>query len=60
MLLLRDVDGLVLYDVQQGRELATVSCPKVKQVLWNADLSAVCLLGKHQLTIANRRLEVRD
>lgn len=60
MLLLRDVDGLVLYDVQQGRELATVSCPKVKQVLWNADLSAVCLLSKHQLTIANRRLEVRE
>ncbi|KAJ6225704.1 hypothetical protein RDWZM_004249 [Blomia tropicalis] len=58
MILLRDVDGLVLYDVQQGRELATVNCAKVKFVVWNNDMSYVCLLSKHQLTICNRRLEI--
>lgn len=58
MLLLRDVDGLVLYDVQQGRELVSVSSPKVKFVIWNNDMSNACLLSKHQLTICNRRLEI--
>lgn len=58
MILLRDVDGLVLYDVQQGRELMTINCPKVKFVIWNGDMSHVCLLSKHLLTICNRRLEV--
>ncbi|XP_027194065.1 coatomer subunit alpha [Dermatophagoides pteronyssinus] len=58
MILLRDVDGLVLYDVQQGRELVNVTCPKVKFVIWNNDMSNVCLLSKHQLTICNRRLEI--
>ncbi len=58
MLLLRDADGLALYDVQQGRELASVAVPKVKAAVWNADLTSVCLLSKHQLTVCNRRLEV--
>lgn len=58
MILLRDIDGLVLFDVQQGRELATVNCPKVKFVIWNSDMSYVCFLSKHQLTICNRRLEI--
>lgn len=58
MLLLREVDGLVLYDIQQGRELTSVTCPKVKFVVWTNDMSHVCLLSKHQLTICNRRLEV--
>ncbi|UXI18026.1 Exocyst complex component 8 [Sarcoptes scabiei] len=58
MLLLRGVDGLILFDVQQGREVAQVSCPKVKFVIWNNDMSCVCLMSKHQLNICNRRLEI--
>lgn len=58
MLLLRDLDGLVLYDIQQDRDLATVSVPKVKFVVWNSDMTHACLLSKNQLTIVNRRLEI--
>lgn len=32
--------------------------PKCRHVVWSADMSHVALLGKHVLTIANRRLEV--
>ena len=31
---------------------------KCRHVVWSADMSHVALLGKHVLTIANRRLEV--
>ncbi|KAI1280548.1 Coatomer subunit alpha [Halotydeus destructor] len=58
MLLLRELDGLVLFDVQQGRSLATVKAPKVKFVIWTFDMSHVALLSKHQITVCNRRLEI--
>lgn len=46
-LLLRDADGVTLFDVQQKRSLATVKIAKVKYVVWSADTSHVALLAKH-------------
>ncbi|RWS28728.1 coatomer subunit alpha-like protein [Leptotrombidium deliense] len=57
MLLLRDIDGVILYDVQQGRSLATVKTAKVKYVVWNNEMTHVALLSKHQIVICNRRMD---
>jgi len=61
-LLLRDADGITLFDVQQKRSLATLkvtggAAAKVKYVIWSADMNHVALLAKHTLTICNRKLE---
>uniref|UniRef100_A0A669E511 Coatomer subunit alpha n=1 Tax=Oreochromis niloticus TaxID=8128 RepID=A0A669E511_ORENI len=56
-LLLRDTDGVTLFDVQQKRSLATVKISKVKYVVWSADTSHVALLAKHAIMICNRKLE---
>uniref|UniRef100_A0AAX7VIS8 Coatomer subunit alpha n=1 Tax=Astatotilapia calliptera TaxID=8154 RepID=A0AAX7VIS8_ASTCA len=56
-LLLRDADGVTLFDVQQKRSLATVKISKVKYVVWSADTSHVALLAKHAIMICNRKLE---
>ena len=61
-LLLRDADGITLFDVQQKRSLATLkvtggAASKVKYVIWSADMNHVALLAKHTLTICNRKLE---
>lgn len=58
MLLLRDSDGMVLFDVQQSRAMATVKAPKVKYVVWSADMSHVALLSKHTITVCNRRMDI--
>ncbi|RWS09241.1 coatomer subunit alpha-like protein [Dinothrombium tinctorium] len=57
MLLLRDVDGISLFDVQQGKVLARVRTPKIRHVVWNSDMSNVALLSKHQINICNRRMD---
>ncbi|KFD58197.1 hypothetical protein M514_00960 [Trichuris suis] len=56
LLLLRQPDGLTLFDVQQKHELASVKCSKVKYVVWSADMSVAALLSKHCLMIVNKRL----
>uniref|UniRef100_A0A8C7Z830 Coatomer subunit alpha n=1 Tax=Oryzias sinensis TaxID=183150 RepID=A0A8C7Z830_9TELE len=56
-LLLRDAEGVTLFDVQQKRSLATVKIAKVKYVVWSADTSHVALLAKHAIMICNRKLE---
>ncbi|KAM9719470.1 coatomer subunit alpha [Menidia menidia] len=56
-LLLRDADGITLFDVQQKRSLATVKIAKVKYVVWSSDTSHVALLAKHAIMICNRKLE---
>lgn len=50
-LLLRDADGVTLFDVQQKRSLATVKVAKVKYVVWSADTSHVALLAKHGASV---------
>ncbi|XP_069693952.1 coatomer subunit alpha-like isoform X2 [Periplaneta americana] len=57
MLLLRDSDGVTLFDVQQKRTLAQVKIAKCRYVVWSADMSHVALLAKHTVNICNRRLE---
>ncbi|XP_048728495.1 coatomer subunit alpha-like [Ostrea edulis] len=56
-LLLRDADGVTLFDVQQKRSMATVKISKVKFVVWSSDMSHVALISKHVITICNRKLE---
>ncbi|XP_014673558.1 PREDICTED: coatomer subunit alpha-like [Priapulus caudatus] len=56
-LLLRDADSITLFDVQQKRALASVKMPKVRYVIWSQDMTHVSLLGKHLITICNRRME---
>ncbi|XP_023224658.1 coatomer subunit alpha-like [Centruroides sculpturatus] len=58
MLLLRDTDGMILFDVQQNRPLASVKANKVKYVIWSADMSHVAFLSKHTITICNRRMDI--
>ncbi|GAB6033480.1 hypothetical protein CHUAL_013365 [Chamberlinius hualienensis] len=57
MLLLRDTEGISLFDVQQKRTLASVKIAKVKYVIWSADMSHMALLSKHIICICNRKLE---
>lgn len=47
---------VVLFDVQQRTVLGELSVPFVKYVVWSADMSAVALLSKHAIVIANKRL----
>lgn len=47
---------MVLFDVQQRTVLGELSTPYVKYVVWSADMSAVALLSKHAIIIANKRL----
>ena len=52
----RPVPQVVLFDVQQRTVLGELSVPFVKYVVWSADMSAVALLSKHAIIIANKRL----
>ena len=42
--------------MQQRTVLGELSVPFVKYVVWSADMSAVALLSKHAIIIANKRL----
>ncbi|XP_074099177.1 coatomer subunit alpha [Cotesia typhae] len=57
MLLLRDSDQVILFDVQQKRQLAEVRISKCRYVVWSNDMSHVALLSKHTVNICNRKLE---
>uniref|UniRef100_H2YWH8 Uncharacterized protein n=1 Tax=Ciona savignyi TaxID=51511 RepID=H2YWH8_CIOSA len=56
-LLMRNSDGISLYDVQQKRDLASVKITKVKYVVWSNDMTHVALLAKHNIAICNRKLQ---
>lgn len=56
-LLLKDSDGINMFDVQQKRTLATMKITKVRYVVWSSDMSHVALLAKHTIAICNRKLE---
>lgn len=55
-LLCRADDKVILFDVQQRVTLAELATPAVKYVAWNADMSAVALLSKHAIVIADKKL----
>lgn len=58
MLLLRDSETITLFDVQQKRTLAQTKISKCRYVVWSPDMTHVCLLAKHNVTICNRKLEL--
>lgn len=55
-LLLADDDGVTLIDAQQKRTLASLNVGKVRYAVWSNDMSHVALLGKHIITICDRKL----
>ena len=57
IILLRDSDQVILFDIQQKKVLADVKVSKCRYVVWSSDMSYVALLSKHSLTICNRKLE---
>lgn len=57
MLLLRDSDGVSLFDVQQKRVLGTARIAKCRYVVWSGNMTTVALLSKHTILICNRKLE---
>lgn len=57
VLLLRDADGITMYDVQQKRNIAQAKITKVKYVVWSRDNNSVALLAKNQIMICNKKLE---
>ncbi|XP_017770594.1 PREDICTED: coatomer subunit alpha [Nicrophorus vespilloides] len=57
MLLLRDMEQVTLFDVQQRRTIAQLKVMRCRYVVWSADMAYVALLSKHYVTICNRKLE---
>lgn len=49
--------NVVLYDIQQKKQLAELSVTGVKYVSWSNDGMYAALLSKHNVTIVNKQLE---
>ncbi|CAI2316133.1 unnamed protein product [Caenorhabditis sp. 36 PRJEB53466] len=58
MILLRNDDGLQMFDVQQKVVTASVKVAKVRYVIWSKTMDFAALLSKHTLTLVNRKLEI--
>ncbi|KAI9676860.1 MAG: hypothetical protein M1817_006699 [Caeruleum heppii] len=56
-LLLITLTGVVLYDIQQKKNVAEISVSGVKYVVWSNDGLYAALLSKHNVTIVNKSLE---
>jgi coatomer protein complex subunit alpha (xenin) len=56
-LLLRSEERISLFDIQQRKAIAEVSCPVIKYVVWSPDGSHVALISKHAIAICTRKLE---
>lgn len=48
---------VVLYDIQQKKQLAELAVAGVKYVIWSGDMNYAALLSKHNVTIVNKNLE---
>jgi coatomer subunit alpha len=57
-LLLISPTAVVLYDIQQKKQLAEISVNGVKYVSWSNDGLYAALLSKHNVTIATKNLEL--
>ncbi|CAD5111121.1 DgyrCDS461 [Dimorphilus gyrociliatus] len=57
-LLLKSGENAILFDVQQKRQLGQVKSPKLRYVVWSADMSHVALLGKYTVTLCSKRLDL--
>lgn len=49
--------NIVLYDIQQKKQLAELAVSGVKYVTWSNDGMYAALLSKHNVTIVNKQLE---
>ncbi|XP_075243514.1 coatomer subunit alpha-like isoform X2 [Convolutriloba macropyga] len=58
MLLLKEMDQVTLYDVQQRRPLAAVKMAKVKYAIWSTDMTYLALFSKSMITIVNKKMEI--
>ena len=56
-LLLISPSNVVLYDIQQKKQLAELAVTGVKYVSWSNDGLSCALLSKHNVTIVNKNLE---
>ncbi|MCJ1310062.1 hypothetical protein MMC25_003723 [Agyrium rufum] len=56
-LLLITPTQVVLYDIQQKKQLAELNVAGVKYVVWSGDGAYAALLSKHNVTIVNKSLE---
>ncbi|KAJ3382907.1 hypothetical protein HDU92_004501, partial [Lobulomyces angularis] len=57
-ILLTTTNSVILYDTELRTNVSEISVQAaVRQVIWAADMSMVALLSKHQIVIANRKLE---
>ena len=57
LLLMMTPTIVVLYDIQQKKQLAELSVPGVKYIVWSNDGNHAALLSKHNVTIVNQKLE---
>lgn len=48
---------VVLYDIQQKKQLGELAVTGVKYVVWTSDYSHAALLSKHNVTIVTRQLQ---
>lgn len=58
LVLLLAASSIALFDIQQKKTVAEAPVSGIKYVSWSNDGHHVALIGKHQITIANRDLEV--
>jgi coatomer subunit alpha len=56
-LLIITATSVVLYDVQQKKQLAELQVNGVKYVVWTNDFSHAALLSKHNITVVTRTLQ---
>lgn len=56
-LLMMTATSVVLYDIQQRKQLAELSITGVKYVIWSGDGLYAALLSKHNVTIVTKSLE---
>ncbi|KAL5726011.1 hypothetical protein ACHQM5_009084 [Ranunculus cassubicifolius] len=55
-LLCRSEDRVMIFDLQQRIVVGDLQIPFVKYVVWSSDMESVALLGKHVITVANKKL----
>lgn len=58
LVLLLGTSNVTLFDLQQEKVIAKAPVNGIKYTSWSKDGSYVALIGKHQITIANRDLKV--
>ncbi|GLJ14129.1 hypothetical protein SUGI_0226700 [Cryptomeria japonica] len=58
-LLCRSEDSVILFYLQQRRNIGEIRAPNVKYIVWSNDMESVALLSKHAIIIASKKLSER-